>query len=682
MAPETLCLVVDDDPVTRLLLERFLTRCNHRVISGENGQQALDHFAAHHPDIVLLDAKMPVLDGIEACRRIKSQADARHVPVLIITGLDDEHSVDRAFEAGASDYVTKPIHWAILRNRVRYLLEVARAERDRHLAASVFDNTTEGIVVTDAKASIQSVNSAFTQITGYELAEVVGQNMNLLKSGRHGADFYQRMWQTLRERGQWQGEIWNRRKNGAIYPQWASINAIHNARGEITQYVTLFSDLTAAKESEENLLYIAGHDSLTGLINRLFFMDRLKQAQIEGSLHKRQVGVLLLDLDRFKVVNDSMGHETGDQLLVEVGHRLEKALPPSCTLGRMGGDEFGIIIPALEDSQEAASLAVDLLKALAGPVAIGDMEIFVGASIGIAIHPADGDDANTLLKGADSALYLAKEQGRNHYQFFRHELNTFSMARMRLESGLRQAVERGEFLLYYQPQFDLKTNRVVGVEALMRWSHPERGLIAPGEFIPLAEETGLIVAMGAWALKEACRQAKLWQQQGLPPLRVAVNLSGRQFRMADFSDMVMAILNETGMEHHFLELELTESIAMGDVEETLSRLKRLSKASIRLSIDDFGTGFSSLSYLKRFPIDTLKIDRSFVKNCTTNSEDAAIIRAFIGLAHSLGLTVIAEGVETEEQLTFLRNNHCNEIQGFYISPPLPGEECRDLLRRL
>ncbi|MEO5340239.1 MAG: EAL domain-containing protein [Magnetococcus sp. MYC-9] len=679
--------VVDDDAVTRLMLSRFLEKCGYAVIGLANGAEAVAAFDTASPDIVLMDANMPVMNGFDACAELKQRPGARHVPVLMITGLNDDESVDRAYAVGATDFITKPVHWAILRNRVGYLLKDLEVERQLHLASRVFDNTSEGIVVTDPEARVQSVNPAFVRITGYSEGDVLGHSVNLIRSDRHDTTFYQKLWQTLTETGYWQGEFWSRRKDGQTYPQWLTISAVRDPIGSIQNYIGVFSDLTALKESEESLLHLLGHDTLTDLPNRHLFQERLSFALDNTVSREGMVAILLLDLDRFKVINDSMGHDVGDRLLVLAGERLthllnsEQPLLGTCVLGRLGGDEFGIILPKLSHAQDATQLAKRILDGFARPFMIDSMEYFLGVSIGIGISPLDGKDVKTLMKNTDVALYHAKEQGRHNFQFYRHALNTFSMERMVLEGELRNALDRGEFVMYYQPQMDASTGRLAGAEALIRWAHPQKGMVAPGAFIPLAEEIGLIVPMGVWAMETVCRQAQSWWETGLPPLRVAVNVSGVHFKQPDFIDTVISVLHRSGLEAHWLELELTESIAMGDVETTHAKLNRLSDAQIQLAIDDFGTGFSSLSYLKRFPIDTLKIDQSFVRNCTQDADDAAIIRAFIQLAHSLSLTVIAEGVETEEQLRFLRSEHCDEVQGYLYSRPLPEASFVEFMKR-
>lgn len=676
MNDKPLFFVIDDDAVTRLTLSRFLENRGYATVRLESGEAALAELNRHLPDIILLDAKMPGMDGFSTLAAIKKRLGAERIPVLMITGLNDEDSVDRAYEQGAVDFITKPIHWAILRNRVSYLLQEIDHERRLYLAASIFENTTEGIVVTDVDARIQFVNPAFTRITGYSAAEVFGRNIGLLRSGCHDEGFYGRFWECLVTTGKWQGEFHNRRKDGTIFPQWTTISSIMGADGKVERYVSLFTDLTALRESEANFLHLSGHDLLTDLPNRHLFQERLAVALVENRDRATRLGVMLLDIDRFKIVNDTLGHDKGDQLLVRVSRRLRKVLPRSVIMGRMGGDAFGFILPDLNQSRDAAKTAQALLDALNKPFVIeGDdeVEFIIGASIGIGVAPLDGVDVKTLLRNTDAAMYHAKEQGRNNFQFYRDDLNIATMARMLMESHLRSAVEKGEFILFYQPQIEAATGRLIGAEALIRWQNPRQGMVSPGEFIPLAEDTGLIVPIGQWALQKACEQMADWHKRGFPPLRIAVNLSGIQFKQPDFLERVIQVLHKTGVDHRLLELELTETIAMGDVEETYAKLKALSGENIQLAIDDFGTGFSSLSYLRRFPIDTLKIDRSFVRNCVEDADDATIVRTFIGLAHSLGLAVVAEGVENEGQLKLLKEHGCDIIQGYYFSRPLSLE---------
>jgi diguanylate cyclase (GGDEF)-like protein/PAS domain S-box-containing protein len=555
-----------------------------------------------------------------------------------------------------------------------------RAEKQMLLADKVFQNTQEGIVVTDADGVIVSVNPAFTAVTGYSPDEVLGRNPKLLKSGRHDAAFYHAMWTEIARNGQWQGEIWNRRRNGEIYPEWMNISAVQGHDGEPVYYVAVFSDISIVKQNEERLHRLAHYDALTALPNRVLFADRLRQALVQAQRAETLVGLLFLDLDRFKLVNDTLGHRAGDQLLQEVARRLQAAVRAQDTVSRLGGDEFTVILPDLRSAAGAANVADKIIEALAMPFVIQHQDVFITPSIGIALYPQTGGEAETLVKHADMAMYQAKEQGRNNYQFFRHGHDTASRDIFELEHGLRHALERGEFHLVYQPEIEIETGRVVTVEALLRWRHPTRGDIPPAEFIPVAEDSGLIGAIGEWVLREACTEAKRWQDVGLAPVRIAVNLSVRQLRNVRFAETVAEILDDTGLAAEWLEVELTESMLMQHAQDMLGILWQLRSIGVRLSIDDFGTGYSSLNYLKRLPVDTLKIDRSFIEGLGSDLNDQAISNAIIALANSLKLRVVAEGVETEEQLWFLREHSCCDAQGFFFSRPVDGEQLAGLLR--
>jgi diguanylate cyclase (GGDEF)-like protein len=487
------------------------------------------------------------------------------------------------------------------------------------------------------------------------------------------------MWRTIREAGRWQGEIWSRRKNGDIYPEWLNISEVRNGSGRVTHYVAVFSDISAMKESEAMLDHIAHHDPLTNLPNRLLLHARMEQALAKARRSNSLMAVMFLDLDYFKQINDTMGHPIGDQLLQEVAVRLRNCVREVDTVSRLGGDEFTILLEELHEARAVGAVAQKIITELGERYLIGEHEVFVTCSIGISLFPGDGDDITTLFKNADTALYRAKEQGRNNYQYYTLELTIRAMERMAMESNLRHALERNELVLYYQPQVDLFSGRIIGMEALVRWQHPEMGLIAPASFIPLAEELGLIIPIGEWVLLTACRRLKAWQDAGIDIVRMAVNISSRQFNQPDLVEVVTAILEETGIAPHCLELELTERILMEDAERAIDVLNRLKALGVQFSIDDFGAGYSSLSYLKQFPIDRIKIDQSFVNNVTSVPEDAAVTQAVISLSHSMNIKAVAEGVETIEQHEFLRSLLCDELQGFYFSHPLPEEEIGALL---
>ncbi len=557
----------------------------------------------------------------------------------------------------------------------RDISERIQAEEKLSQATVVFDNAQEGVMVTDRNARILAVNPAFCEITGYGEAEVVGETPAKFKSGRHDAAFYQAMWEALTKTGRWQGEVWDRRRDGEVYPKWLSISAVRGASGEIVRYVSLFADITHLKESEARLEHLAHFDVLTDLPNRLLFNSRLEHALDRAKRHEEHMALLFLDLDRFKTVNDSLGHPAGDELLIEVARRIRKRLRDEDTLARLGGDEFVILLEQLGEAQEAAVVAQSVLQVLGAPIHLsGGHEVFIGASIGISLYPDDAEDATRLVSSADAALYLAKEQGRNTYCFYTESLTTAANEHLALETQLRRALERGEFVLHYQPLIDAHSGRAIGGEALVRWQPPGEALVPPGRFIPIAEETGLIVPLGEWVLRTACAQARAWMDAGLPPLVMAVNLSGRQFQSADVVELVRVVLRETGLPARYLELELTESIVMEQAEQAIATLDALKALGVRLSIDDFGTGYSSLAYLKRFPIDKLKIDRSFVHGLADDPNDREIAATIIAMARSLNLDVLAEGVETEQQLAFLRLYGCDQYQGYLFSKPIPADE--------
>jgi len=554
-----------------------------------------------------------------------------------------------------------------------------RAEEQLRLAGEVFQSSGEAIVITDGDMQILSVNPAFTTVTGYSADEALGQTPYDLSRGIRSQERDREIWARVWQEGYWQGEVWDRRRNGDVYPKWLTVSVVRDASGRPVNYIEIFSDISERKEREERVRHLAHHDFLTDLPNRVLLNDRITQAISLAERNRTQVAVMFLDLDRFKTVNDSLGHTVGDKLLQEVARRLRASMRASDTVSRQGGDEFVILIPDMADAADVARAAQKVLDAVAYPYSIDGHELVTTPSIGISVYPNDGRDVETLLKNADAAMYHAKESGRNNYQFFTQDMNTRALERLSLERSLRRAIDREELRLHYQPQYDVRTRQIVGVEALIRWEHPDLGLIPPGRFMRFAEDTGLILPMGEWVLREACRQNRAWQAQGLPPVRVAVNISALQFRNAGFSHTVQTALKEAGLESRWLVLEVTESVIMQDVERVTDALEQLKSLGLELAIDDFGTGYSSLSYLKRFPIDRLKIDQSFVRDITSDDDDAAITSAIIGLTRNLGLRTIAEGVETREQLQFLQEHGCDEAQGFLFSRPLPPEECSTVL---
>jgi len=544
-------------------------------------------------------------------------------------------------------------------------------DRDRlRQAAAVFDCTREGVLVTDRQGLIVHVNRAFMAITGYGRDEVLGRQPNLFKSGRHGPAFYREMFASLSSRGEWSGEIWNRRKSGEIYPQWQTIRAVVDDNGEVSQYVAVFSDISAIKDSEHELAHQAHNDTLTGLPNRLLFSDRTEQAVASAQLHKRGCALLLLDLDHFKNINDSLGHSVGDELLKGVAKRFLELFAPGITLARLGGDEFAVLVENCSQPGQAAALARRILDALKEPLQLGDQSLFVNASIGISLFPGDALSAGQLLRNADSALFKAKSSGRDGYALYTEELTAHAQQRVEVAFELRRALQREELRVHYQPVHDLATSRLVGVEALVRWEHPTRGLVSPAEFIPIAERTGLIAQIDAWVMEQACRQMCQWQQAGVGLSFVAVNVSSRLFARRELYEQVARVLHETGLDPAFLELEVTESAVMEDPEVALEQMHRLRELGVRLAIDDFGTGYSSLLRLKRLPVQKLKIDQGFVAGLPWDEDDVAIVRVIIALAHSMGMQVHAEGIEQREQAAFLLGQACELGQGYWFGRPV------------
>lgn len=561
------------------------------------------------------------------------------------------------------------------------ITEARALEERNNLAAAVFDNSGESVLIADTDKTILMVNQAFSRMTGYAPEEILGTSSRMLRSDRHDEGVYEDIAKTALRDGAWQGEIWRTRKNGEVYPAMVTVSVVRDKNGTFTHYVMQETDISAQKEFEQRISHLAYRDSLTGLPNRSLLRDRVEQSIAIAHREGGTMALLFIDLDHFKNINDSLGHAVGDRLLKEIAQRLANAIREMDTVGRLGGDEFLVLLPDA-DADAAAHVAQKLLEECARPVVIETHSLAVTPSVGIAMYPKDGANFDELLKTADTAMYRAKDEGRNGYRFYTPEMNQAVFQRMVLESSLRRAIENREFVLHYQPKFELLHHTLVGVEALIRWHQPEMGMVSPAQFIPVAEESGLIEAIGKWVLEEACRQIKAWRDEGLPPLRVAVNFSARQFAARNIRELVTETLKKTGLPGDGLEMEITESLLAQDMEYTLEVLLSLKKLGVYVAVDDFGTGYSSLSYLKRFPIDRLKIDQSFVRDLVTDGDDRAIATAVVTLGHSLGIRVIAEGVETAQQMEILRSMGCDEVQGYYLGRPIPADEMTVALRKL
>ena len=540
--------------------------------------------------------------------------------------------------------------------------------------AEVFRNTAEGIIITDSNGAIQEVNQAFTDITGYSHGEVLHQNPRFLQSGRHDKAFYQAMWASLLETGQWRGEIWNRRVDGEVYPELLSISAVYDGQGEVSGYIGVFSDISSLKEYEQRLEFLAHHDPLTRLPNRLLLDARLQHAIHHARRARGMLAVIFIDIDRFKYINDSLGHTAGDEVLKQLAQRLVRSVRSTDTVARISGDEFVVLLEDINGPEDVANVIKAITMTSATPFQAEHNELHLTFSMGISLYPDDGQKADELLRNADAAMYRAKDLGRNTYQFYTEDLTTAAFEHMYLESALRQAVQEERFRLVYQPQIDLGSRRYIGMEVLLRWDHPEQGTISPARFIPIAERVGLIRDIGQWVLRTACMQARRWLDQGIEFGRISVNVAGPQLQNDACIDTLKGILDETGLPPRQLEIEVTESFVMLGTREMIDKLNAFRELGIKIAIDDFGTGYSSLSYLKSLPIDKLKIDQSFIRDILHDPNDMAITEAIIAMGKALGMEVIAEGVEEAGQAELLQKRGCDQAQGYYFSRPVPPAE--------
>mgnify|MGYP001029416852 CR=1 FL=1 len=677
-------LVVDDDPMTRMLVVEALEPEGFSVHGAGSGMEGIEAFRRHKPDIILLDVSMPGMDGFECCRRIRKLPGGEHVPVVVLTGNDDDESITSAFEAGATDFVSKPMRWKLLGYRVRYLLrssavldELARSEGSLAFAQQLahVGNWEYGSSMTNGSWSPE-----LYRILGFEEGTIAATDESLMQCvSDEDRPPLIRSLKRLRDEGIRFGmehRIVHRDGSERFVFQQAEAT---RDQGKIVSLRGTIQDITERKTHEAQIEFLANHDALTGLPNRALLSDRIAQAIARAQRDGRRVGVMILDLDRFKFINDNFGHPVGDGLLKAVAARLRATVREVDTVARLGGDEFVIVLSSMTHPGDGEIAAQKVLDAFALPILMEGHQLHVTTSVGISVFPEDGLNAEMLLKTSDAALYVAKDKGRNCFQLYTSQMGVQVEEQAELVNALTQAVMRNELEIHYQPKVDLRSGTVSGVEALLRWRRPGIGMISPDIFIPLAELTGLIIPIGEWVLRAACVQAKAWHDAGHTDLTMAVNVSARQFRLNNVQNLVRAALADSGLDAAFLELELTESVLMHDKEAAVKALQELKEIGVVLTLDDFGTGYSSLSYLKEFPIDIIKIDKSFINDVASSVDGASLTRSIISMAESLHMTTVAEGVETEEQLSFLNANRCDRMQGHYFSRPLPASEMNALL---
>ncbi len=696
-------LIVDDNPNNRFAVRTVLKGLQVELHEAGNGFDALTMSLAEHYALILLDVQMPEMDGYEVCEQLRADPRTAEIPVIFLTAAYKELGDKvRGYVAGATDYLAKPIEDHILKAKVQVFLKLFSQQRELkesneslRVAATVFESQ-ESMLITDANFNILRANNAFARITGYQLEEVLGKNAGLLRSNQHTGNFYNEQWDELTHAGYWQGEDWSRRKNGEEYPCWLTISAVVNAEGKVTNYVCAFSDITSHKRAEEKIHNLAFYDYLTGLPNRRLLLDRIAMAKTSGT-HRQHFGALMfLDMDNFKVLNDTRGHEIGDRLLVEVARRLQSGVREKDTVARLGGDEFVVVLNDLDTSEpravtQAEAVAEKLRLALAEPYrlansVVADRQSFIEyrctSSIGITLFRYNEDSVGDMLKRADAAMYQAKAAGRNVIRFFDPAMQQIVQLRSELEAQLRESLANKEMVLQYQLQVDVQ-GHPIGAEVLLRWNHPQRGMLLPNDFIPLAEDAGDIEMIGGWVLEQALSQLKHWQLvDALKQLKIAVNVSAKQFKQRDFVDKVGRAISHFGINPALFKLELTESVVLDDVKDAVGKMSQLKELGVRLSMDDFGTGYSSLSYLQQMPIDELKIDQSFVQDLIGSASNQSIVKTIIGLAKSLDMDVVAEGVETREQFEMLKEKGCTGFQGYFVSRPVALEELEKYLMNL
>jgi diguanylate cyclase (GGDEF)-like protein/PAS domain S-box-containing protein len=694
---QRLVLIVDDSGTMRMLMRASLEDSGFAVLEAHEGPEAIEIFSRQSPDTILMDVEMPKMSGFETCQEIRKLPEGEHVPIIMVTGRDDLESVTRAYHAGATDFISKPINWTVLGHRVRYMLRASNAFHELRESEARLANAQRlvhlGNWEWDVEKSQLFCSGEVYRIFGLAPREGKADHAEFLSRVHPEDKALVEQALVAASKGDEKLNIELRIHHQDAIERFVHLQAepILTPKGEPAKLEGTVQDITARKEAEAKIRYLAYYDGLTKLGNRQLFMERLDKVILYAKRYSKRLAVLYIDLDRFKQINDTLGHSAGDTLLKATADRLESCIRSSdtirhlcaedsrCDLSRLGGDEFAVLLSEINNIRDAAEVANRILEEFRRPFQLGNLEFVITPSLGIAAYPRDGMDVDTLLKHADVAMYHAKREGRNNFQFYTKAIDERSLEKLRLENQLRKALEREELLLHYQPKVDIQSGRIAGVEALLRWQGEDGKLLSPAEFIPLAEETGLIVPIGEWVLQTACRQAAAWHAAGLGSISVAVNVSSLQFRQGNLTQTVSRALKHGALDARYLELEVTESTIMENAIAAIETLHELKDMGAKLSIDDFGTGYSSLSYLKRFPLDVLKIDRSFIKEIHDKPEDAAITAAIIAMAQKLNLLVIAEGVETETQLSLLRKWGCDQMQGFLFSRPLPVADLEQLI---
>lgn len=678
-----LVLLVDDLP-TNLHVMISALKTNFRLKTATSGESALAlcKEPAELPKLLVLDVNMPGMTGIEVLRRMRDDPNTRDIPVILVSADISEQNQLAGLNLGSDDYLVKPIFHETLIIRVRNLIQ-RNAERNKlRLAEYVFNFSGEAIMINDRNNNIVDVNAAFIKLTGYDKVDVMGRDPKLLSSEKNSIEDYKIMWDAILKDGYWQGELWEKRKDGTVYPKFMTVSVVRDRAGDIEFYLSNFVDISRYKESELRIAHLAHHDALTGLPNRLHLQIFLEQSMLIAKRRSEQLAVMFLDLDRFKNVNDTLGHPVGDELLIQVAGRLKSCIRDYDVVARLGGDEFVVILRGPNILSDAIVVAEKLNHRLSQPFRIGTHSLHTSSSIGIALYPDNAENIDDLMRNADTSMYFAKADGGNLFRFFSPAMNLGAHEKLKMESQLYEAIGKEELHLHYQIQVD-EMYRPLGAEALIRWLHPERGWVGPMEFIPLVEETGLIVSIGQWVLDNACAQLNAWQNDALTrDLILAVNVSARQFRQPDFVEHLREVVQRHAINPALLKLEITESLLLKDIQNVIAIMSALQTLGVRFSLDDFGTGYSCLQYLKRLPLNQLKIDQSFIRDLVTDSSDRAIVRTIIAMAKNLNLDVIAEGVETLEQREILLDMGCAHFQGYLFGKPVPIEKFEALVKSI